>query len=171
MRMKLPSSNLPIDGNDVRMAYNAATIHSTHTGSTKEAFANDVQFALPKIWAPQRRGALTAYGQYGTDILRFDEDATVRNEILLACRNIYKTHPVISAAVNVYSRYPIRGVRVEHRDPDLQRFYEELFLQDLAFEDFFMDIGQTFWVDGSAYVFGNWSDELGLCRRGFVRPA
>lgn len=162
MRMKLPSSNLPIDGNDVRMAYNAATIHSTHTGSTKEAFANDVQFALPKIWAPQRRGALTAYGQYGTDILRFDEDATVRNEILLACRNIYKTHPVISAAVNVYSRYPIRGVRVEHRDPDLQRFYEELFLQDLAFEDFFMDIGQTFWVDGSAYVFGNWSDELGL---------
>jgi hypothetical protein len=162
MRIELPSGLPRTDAEAIRVAYNSATMASTHAMS-KSAMAPDVMLATPRMWSPERYGMATPYDAYGgQDILDFDTNEAVREDILLACRNIEKTHPVIHAAVQVYSRYPLQGLRLEHEDKEIQRFYEDLFLSDLAFDEFLVDVGRCFWVDGTAFVYGNWSDELGL---------
>jgi hypothetical protein len=165
MKVELPKNNMVADGDRMRVvtsAYDSATLSSTHVRTA--AFANgDVAFALPKVWDPARHGMSTSYGSYGgVDLMSFDTNDGIREEILLACRNIAKTHPVVGAAISVLSRYPIRGIRLEHKDSDMQRFYEELFLDDLGMESFMIDVGKSFWTDGTAFVFGNWNDNLGL---------
>lgn len=161
MRVELPRPKRALNGNTVVARYEAATAGSTCVKTS--AFGGDsVAFTLPRLWQPSRRGMMPGYGSTGElDILEFDTNPNVRGQVLDACRNIYLTHPVVKACVNVYSRYPVRGIRLEHKDPEMQRFYEELFLEDLGFKDFLIDVGKTFWVDGMAFVYGNWSDGLG----------
>lgn len=156
VRLPSPSSN---SGDNIRLAYEAATLGTTHSRRTA-----DVGFALPRSWDPSKRGMSGAYSLATGmgNLTEFDSDDNVRKSILQACRNIAKTHPVVSAAVNVYSRYPLQGIRLEHADADMERFYTDLFLEDLDFENFLIDVGKVFWVDGSAYIYGDWSDELGL---------
>ncbi len=169
MKVNLPKNQNVANGDAVRsmMASVGAATHSqwSRTASIdKEGMAN-VQFTLPRMFDPSRRGMLgTQYSSYGMgiDLLRFDEDEYVRREVLTAMRNIYKTHALSKAAVDIYSRYPIQGLRLQHKNPDMERFYTELFLEDLDFETFFIDIGRSYWVDGTAFVYGNWSDDLGL---------
>ena len=165
MKVELPKNNIVSTDDASRIVasrYDAATVSSTHVRTA--AFANgDVAFALPKTWDPARHGMSTSYGAYGgADLMEFDTNDQVRREILMGCRNIAKTHPVVGAAISVLSRYPIRGIRLEHEDQDMQRFYQELFLDDLGMESFFIDVGKSFWTDGTAFVFGNWNDDLGL---------
>ena len=153
-----------MDGNTVVAKLEGATMASTHSEARTASFGDtNVMFALPRTWQPSRRGMLSNYSGIGeVDVLDFDVDERVRNDVVDACRNISKTHPTVRACVNVYSRYPVRGIRLEHPDSEMQRFYEELFLDDLMFKDFLIDVGKAYWVDGTVFVFGNWSDSLGV---------
>lgn len=166
MRLNLPSAGN--SGDEARMLYAAATMGSTHSSYKAASYGygmnGDVAFTLPKLFDPSRHGMYSSSGVYGgdIDILAFDENEEVRRKVLLGCRNIAKTHAVCQAAVNVYSRYPIVGCRLVHKDPEFERFYTELFLEDLDFENVLIDIGKSFWVDGTVFVYGNWSDSLGL---------
>lgn len=167
MRLNLPKNGGGMEAKDARMLYTAATMGSTHSKAQRTGayFGGDVAFALPKMFDPSQRGMLgSSYGQYGGgyDLLKFDEDDQVREKIFLSVRNIAKTHPVARACVEVYSRYPLVGLRLEHSDPEYERFYTELFLEDLDYESFLTDMGKVFWVDGNAFSYGNWSDSLQL---------
>lgn len=148
------------------MLYTASTMGSTHSnqGFSKSAMAGDIQFSLPGMFDPSRMGAggSESYNIGGLDVMRMDEDDNVRVKVLEACRNIMKTHAVHSACCNVYTRYPLQGMRLECKDKDLEKFYTELFLEDLDYEQFFIDYGKTFWTTGEAHSLGKWSDELGL---------
>ena len=168
MKIDLPSNTNMTDAADARTLIASATAGSTHSMYKSAAYTGgpDVAFALPRMFDPARRGMMAnnMYGTSGTglDILRFDDDPYVRQQVILACRNIAKTHPVTNAAINVYSRFPIQGIRLQHADADIERYYTELFLEDLDFFDFFIDLGRSYWTDGTAFVFGNWSEDLGL---------
>lgn len=168
MDLRLPDCrSVRDDAGRVMVAYNEATMRSTHSMAKEAGYGamGDVAFALPKVWDPARRGMAGNYGagyNDGLDVMQFDTNDEVREQILLACRNIAKTHPVVFACINILSRYPVRGIRLEHKDKDLERFYRELFLEDLGFRDFLIDVGRSFWCDGSAFVYGTWSDSLGL---------
>lgn len=166
MRINLPK-NEPVEIGASAM-YEAATLASSHSSFRRReasmySVGGDVQYALPRIWDPTNYGmAGNTLAGSGFDILRFDEDANVRKNVILALRNIAKTHPLTSACVSVYSRYPIQGLRLQHNNSEYERFFTELFIEDLDFENFFIDLGKSFWVDGTAFAYGNWSDELGL---------
>lgn len=169
MKVNLPKNSGLTESDDLRsvLASVGGAVHSnwSRTASVDKSASANVQFALPKMFDPARRGMLgSSYSHYGTgiDLLQFDSDEWVRREVLEAMRNIYKTHPATKAIVDIYSRYPIQGLRLQHSNPDMERFYTELFLEDLDFENLFIDIGKCYWVDGTAFVYGNWSDDLGL---------
>lgn len=164
MRLNFPSVGR--GGDDARLLYEAATMKSTHAKYSSFGYGNtgDIQFTMPKVFDPARRGMFGAYGLYGgeANILDFDTNEEVRKQIIMGCRNIVKTHAVAQSAVNVYSRYPVVGLKLQHKDPEFERFYTELFIEDLDYENFLIDIGKSFWVDGTVFVYGNWSDSLGL---------
>ena len=163
IRVNLPEQKPKDDSDKVRMLYEAATLGSTHSDGTRTAGigTGSPSFALPKRWDPSRRGMQTNYGAYGTDdLLSFDTNKQQRDRILMACRNIMDTHPVVSSCIEVIARYVVQGIRLIHKDPDLQRFYTELFLEDLDFQNFLIQVGESYWCDGMAYVYGEWSDDL-----------
>lgn len=156
------------DGRLVKNAgamYAEATMKSTHSKRSAGVLGGDVSLAFPKVFDPGRRGmGADGYGPNGggIDILSFDDDENTRKTVLMGCRNIAKTHPVIKACIEVYSRYPIQGLSLKHDNRDVERLYRELFIEDLDFETFLTDVGKVYWTDGSAFVYGNWSDSLGL---------
>ena len=165
MKVNLPKN--PVSSQDGAVLYEAATLGSRHSKSRSASLysiGGDVQYSMPRLWDPSMYGMAggDSYPSSGMDILRFDEDFEVRKRVLLGLRNIAKTHPVSRACVEVYSRYPIAGLRLQHNNAEYERFFTELFIEDLEFENFLTDLGKSFWVDGTAFAYGNWSDELGL---------
>ena len=167
MKVNLPNNNVVTAG-DAQTRYEVATVASPHPmakiGSMEKEGAN-VAFTMPTVFDPARKG-MTQGSRYnmmsGYDLLQFDENEEMRNKILLACRNIGKTHPIVNSVVSVYSRFPVQGIKLQHSDSEYERFYTELFLEDLDYKSFFIDIGKVYWIDGNAFAWGNWSDDLGL---------
>lgn len=166
MRVILPRNQRAIGEQQVVAAYDAARSGYKHSNfRTASMSGPDVGFTLPKMFDPARTGmGGDGYGSWngGYDLLRFDDDANVRRQVLLAARNIAKTHPLVSAIIEIYSSFPLSGMKLTHSDPSMQRFYEDLFMDDLDFPNFLTDVGRCFWTDGMTFVFGNWSDDLGL---------
>lgn len=161
MKVNLPQNRSIVAAQDAHMMYAAATMSSTRSKSA----GMNVQFALPRMFDPARNGMNGSQNRSfgsGYDLLRFDEDQEVRKNILLACRNIMKTHPIMHACCEVYSRYPVQGINVSHEDQEYERFYRELFLEDLDLKNFFINLGKVYWTDGTAITWGNWSDSLRL---------
>ena len=164
MRLNFPKTERK---SDAYVLYDAATEGSAHSEMRREAglfsVGGDIQYLMPRLWDPSIQGMLgNTYQQSGFDILSFDEDAEVRKRILLGLRNIAKTHGVCRSCIEVYSRYPLQGLRLQHNNAEYERFFTELFIEDLDFENVLIDVGKSFWVDGTVFVYGNWSDELGL---------
>lgn len=166
MKLDFPENRRGITSEKAQMVYQLASGGATHSKFSKTAsVGGNISFAFPRMFDPARNGmqgqTANAYGgKY--DLLKFDEDENVRTTILEACRNIMKTHPICKACLEVYSRFPTQGLRLQHEDKEIERFYTELFLEDLDFENFLIDFGKVFWTDGTAINFGNWSDSLGL---------
>ena len=161
--------NLPKNTAQVRTSalYEAATVHSVHSKKPRTAslygMGGDVQYAFPRMWDPSMHGmAGSDYTYSGFDILNFDVDRSVRERVLLGLRNIAKTHPVCRSCIELYSRFPLQGLRLQHNNTEVERFFTELFIEDLDFENYLTDLGKSFWVDGTAFAYGNWSDDLGL---------
>lgn len=164
MRINLPKNEISAASNTVM--FDTATIastHSMHKAGGLYSTGGDVAYSMPRLWDPSMYGmAGSSTVQSGFDILRFDEDRSVRERVLLGLRNVAKTHPVCRSCCEVYSRFPLQGLKLQHSNKEYERFFTELFLEDLDFENFLTDVGKSFWIDGTAFVFGNWSDELGL---------
>lgn len=161
MKVELPKNNV-----SAGMSYESATLASTHSTMQRSAslysVGGDIQYTLPRLWDPASYGMVGNQQNTGFDLLRFDDDPMVRQQVLLGLRNIAKTHAVSHACIEVYSRYPVQGLKLQHNNAEVERFFTELFLEDLDFENFLTDLGRSFWIDGTAFVYGNWSDELGL---------
>ena len=168
MKVSLPSVAASFSDRQVVAAYDAASRGYTHS-RVKQAGAiggPDVGFAMPKVFDPARNGMggdgySSGWGG-GPDLLRFDEDESVRRDVLMAARNIVRTHPLVSAIVEIYASYPLAGMKLSHRDDGMVRFYDELFMEDLDFRNYLPDVGRCFWTDGMAFNYGNWNESLGL---------
>lgn len=78
------------------------------------------------------------------------------------CRAISQTNPVIASAIDIYSKYPLTGMELQCKDPALKEFYEELFFDQLDYEDFLVDIGREYWTVGEAFPFGSFNETLGV---------
>ena len=78
------------------------------------------------------------------------------------CRVLYKTHPVVASATDVFSKYPLTGMELQCKDPALTDFYTTLFFEQLDYEEFLQDVGREHWTVGEAWPLGSFNETLGV---------
>ena len=80
-------------------------------------------------------------------------------------RLVYLTDPVMASCIDVYSYWPLTGMHVEHKDPSIQDFYEELFMDEnsgLNYEEFLPEMLHEYWLTGEAFPLGHFNELLGI---------
>lgn len=122
----------------------------------REGFASSTTLAFEK-----RRLPLETVKNMGIDYDSLDDEET-RKRIRDWCRGYYTTHPLVSLCVDIYTRFPIQGIHFECKDPELQEFYEQLFFDELEYEDFLVDLGREFWISGEVTSLANFNEALGV---------
>jgi len=78
------------------------------------------------------------------------------------CRILYQTHPVVASAVDIYSRYPLVGMEFKCKDSEIEEFYTTLFFDDLDYEEYLIDVGRQYWLEGEAFPLGTFNETLGV---------
>jgi hypothetical protein len=78
------------------------------------------------------------------------------------CRFIYRSNPVLASAIDVFAKWPVTGAEFRCRDPKLVEFYEQLFFDQLDYEEYLVDLGREFWTVGEAWPLASWNETLGV---------
>jgi len=78
-------------------------------------------------------------------------------------RLLYVTHPVMGSAVDIFTHYPLAGMEITcGKDANLAEFYNDLFMDQLGYEEFLGDCGRQYWIDGEALVLGSFNELMGV---------
>lgn len=87
-----------------------------------------------------------------------------REKVRQWTRGFYANHNLMSTAVDIYTKFPIQGIEVVSKDPEIKRFYEALFFDQLGYGDegFLEDFGREFWTVGEVNCLANWNKTLGI---------
>ena len=88
------------------------------------------------------------------------EEELVRIRAL--CRLLYLTHPLISSAIDVMSKFPLAGMELDCKDDDIIEFYETLFFDQLNYKDFLVTVNREYWTVGEAMPLGSFNELLGV---------
>jgi hypothetical protein len=92
------------------------------------------------------------------DFTKEDELRKVRE----FCRLLYVTHPIVAACVDIFSKFPLQGMRFSCKDKQLEDFHGELFFDQLNYEDYLLDVGREYWLTGEAWPLGSFNEVLGV---------
>lgn len=136
----------------VQMAMNRAVMQRVATGGADLSLAS----ARPKdpLWY-WRQGNLP-YNIWDDPMGL--EMAKVRE----LCRLLYVTHPLLGSAIDIYTRYPLAGMEVVcPKDPSVAEFHSQLFLDDLNYEEYLVDLGREFWLVGEGFPLASFNDLTG----------
>lgn len=77
-------------------------------------------------------------------------------------RLLYLTHPLIGAAIDIYTTYPLVGMEMTcPKSQDVADFYNDLFFDQLDYEEFLIDLGREHWIAGEGFALGTFNDILG----------
>lgn len=77
------------------------------------------------------------------------------------CRLMYMTHPLVPSLIDIYARFPLLDIEFKHQDKKLADFYNDLFLNELNYQDFLYDMSKEFWTCGEAFALGSWHEGIG----------
>lgn len=80
-------------------------------------------------------------------------------------RLYYATHYLVPILVDIFTRFPLAGMSMECKDPQLKEFYEDLFFNQLNYEEFLVSLGREYWCVGEAFPLGSFDEELGVWER------
>jgi hypothetical protein len=119
---------------DMRRRRLASQRNGTATGSPmmRTAGGSDLEMALPKIRQPL--GSLMDKG------IPFNiEDPKELVELRRWCRLFFSTHDLVPLLIDIYSKFPVTGLEFVSKDPAITRVYEEMFLDELNYEEFLPD--------------------------------
>lgn len=117
--------------------------------------ASDMVMALPK-----NREPLQTWKQMGIP-LEIDS-VQEREKIRMWARLFQRTHYLMATCIDIYTRFPVQGLELTCKDPEITRFYEELFLDQLNYSEFLVDFGREHWTVGEANSLASWNDVLGV---------
>jgi hypothetical protein len=92
------------------------------------------------------------------DVTKDDELKKIR----AFCRLLYLTHPIVAACIDIFSKFPLQGMTFECKDEQLIDFHGSLFIDDLGYEDYLVDVGREYWLTGEAWPLGSWNAQLGV---------
>lgn len=118
--------------------------------------ASDLQMALPKIRQP-----LSSLLDKGIPLNI--QDHKERSELIRWSRLFYATHDLVPLLVDIYSRFPVTGLEFQCKDPLIERFYTQMFLDDLNYEEFLPEqLLREYYIAGEVTSLAHFSEELGI---------
>ncbi|MEU6362308.1 hypothetical protein [Streptomyces albidoflavus] len=94
---------------------------------------------------------------------QFDDPAQMQ-KMRAYCRLVYASHPVVGSCVDIYSKYPLLGMKMSCKDERLTEFYTQHFLDEegLNYNKFLVDVGREYWTVGEAWPLGTFNESLGV---------
>ena len=122
------------------------------------SMGSDVMAALPRFYDPMEYWDLS-----GLPWNMADEGH--RHKLHKWMRLYYSTHYLVKQLVEIYSRFPLAGLRIECQDRKVTQFYEEEFLDKLNYEEFLYKIGREVFTVGEAFPLGSFNESLGVWER------
>jgi hypothetical protein len=123
------------------------------TGST-----NDVAIAIPRFYDP-----LEYWDLSGLPWNMADEGH--RHKLHKWLRLYYATHHLIPILIDIFTRFPLVGMHMYCKDKKITEFYEDLFLNELKYEEFLTNMGREYWTVGEAFPLGSFNEDLGVWER------
>lgn len=92
-----------------------------------------------------------------------DETGEEMRKVRELCRLLYITHPLLGSAIDVYSKYPLAGMEIVcPKDKSIATFYTELFMDDLNYEEYLVDVGREHWLVGEAFPLASFNELTGV---------
>jgi hypothetical protein len=124
-------------------------------GAGSTPMGGDVFTAIPRFYDP-----LEYWDLSGLPWNVADEGH--RHKLHKWMRLYYATHYLVPILVDIFTRFPLVGLELEHDDPGLVTVYEDMFLDQLKYESFLVGLGREFWLCGEAFPLGSFDEDLGI---------
>lgn len=77
-------------------------------------------------------------------------------------RLYYATHYLIPILIDIFTRFPLVGMELKSKDSKHKAFYDELFIENLNYPEFLVELGREFWTVGEAYPLGSFDEDMGI---------
>jgi hypothetical protein len=116
----------------------------------------NVQMAMPKFRTP--------LGSLEDKNVPFNvEDRKELQECRRWARAFYITHDLVPLLIDIYARFPLVGLEFKSTDPLIEKFYTQMFLNDLDYENFLPDsLGREYYVAGEVTTLAHFNESLGI---------
>lgn len=140
-------------------ALQAAMGNSRRVSSMRRTAAgNDIAVAIPRFYDP-----LEYWDLSGLPWNMADEGH--RHKLHKWLRLYYATHRLVPTLIDIFTRFPLQGLEFSSPDRKVTEFYEELFLNDLDYENFLVSLGREHFTVGEAFALGSFNEALGVWDR------
>lgn len=126
--------------------------------SSGSAVGGDVYAAIPRFYDPVEYWDLS-----GLPWNMANEGH--RHKLHKWLRLYYATHYLVPILVDIFTRFPLVGMELESKDPQIKAFYEDLFFDQLDYENFLVSLGREFWVVGEAFPLASFDEDLAVWER------
>lgn len=124
-------------------------------GGGGSSMGGDVYTAIPRFYDP-----LEYWDISGLPWNVADEGH--RHKLHKWLRLYYATHYLVPILIDIFTRFPLVGMELECKDTLLSEVYEDIFLNQLRYEDFLVSLGREYWVVGEAFPLGSFDEDLGV---------
>ena len=122
------------------------------------SFGGDVLGAIPRFYDPKEYWELSG--------LPWNiHDDNHRFRLYKWFDLFYRTHPLISILVDIFTRFPLVGMELHSQDKKLKEFYEDIFFDKLDYESFLVGLGREYWVYGQSFPLGSFNETFGIWER------
>lgn len=127
---------------------------SKRTGAAS-GMGGDVYAAIPRFYDP-----LEYWDLSGLPWNMADEGH--RHKLHKWLRLYYATHYLVPILIDIFTRFPLIGMTLESKDKKLKSFYEDLFLDQLDYPEFMVQMGREFWTVGECFPLGSFDESMGV---------
>ncbi len=128
------------------------------SGMRRTGNNQDVAIAIPRFYDP-----LEYWDLSGLPWNMADEGH--RHKLHKWLRLYYATHWLIPILIDIFTRFPLIGLHLYCKDKKITEFYEDLFLDELNYEDFLVNLGREYWTVGEAFPLGSFNEDMGVWER------
>lgn len=124
-------------------------------GGGGSSMGGDVYNAIPRFYDP-----LEYWDLSGLPWNVADEGH--RHKLHKWLRLYYATHYLVPILVDIFTRFPLVGMELESKDKALTEIYNDIFLNQLNYEEFLVGLGREYWCVGEAFPLGSFDEDLGI---------
>jgi intein/homing endonuclease len=107
-------------------------------GGGGSPIGGDVQMGVPRFYDP-----LEYWDLSGLPWNVADEGH--RHKLHKWLRLYYATHYLVPILVDIFTRFPLVGMELECKDSELIKIYDDIFLDQLDYENFLVQLGREYW--------------------------